>query len=60
MPGLRDKAVLVCGGASGIGAATVRRLCEEGLASRSVISTGIVPWRRPKSAALRACPVAAP
>jgi len=27
---LKNKAILVCGGASGIGAATVRRLCEEG------------------------------
>jgi len=30
MRGLEKKAVLVCGGASGIGAATVRRLCDEG------------------------------
>jgi len=27
---LRDKTILVCGGATGIGAATVRRLCAEG------------------------------
>jgi len=27
---LRDKCILVCGGATGIGAATVRRLCSEG------------------------------
>jgi NAD(P)-dependent dehydrogenase (short-subunit alcohol dehydrogenase family) len=30
MKGLQGKAILVCGGATGIGAATVRRLCEEG------------------------------
>ena len=30
MRGLENKCVLVCGGATGIGAATVRRLCEEG------------------------------
>jgi len=30
MKNLKDKAILVCGGASGIGAATARRLCEEG------------------------------
>ena len=30
MKNLQGKAVLVCGGATGIGAATVRRLCEEG------------------------------
>jgi len=30
MRGLRDKVILVCGGAGGIGAATVRRLAEEG------------------------------
>jgi NAD(P)-dependent dehydrogenase (short-subunit alcohol dehydrogenase family) len=30
MRNLQDKAILVCGGASGIGAATVRRLSEEG------------------------------
>jgi NAD(P)-dependent dehydrogenase (short-subunit alcohol dehydrogenase family) len=30
MQNLQGKAVLVCGGATGIGAATVRRLCEEG------------------------------
>ncbi|NQX87103.1 MAG: SDR family oxidoreductase [Halioglobus sp.] len=30
MKGLKGKAVLVCGGATGIGAAAVRRLCEEG------------------------------
>ena len=30
MKNLRDKAILVCGGATGIGAATVRRLSAEG------------------------------
>jgi NAD(P)-dependent dehydrogenase (short-subunit alcohol dehydrogenase family) len=30
MKNLQGKAILVCGGATGIGAATVRRLCEEG------------------------------
>ncbi len=30
MKTLQNKCVLVCGGATGIGAATVRRLCEEG------------------------------
>lgn len=30
MKNLRGKKILVCGGATGIGAATVRRLCEEG------------------------------
>jgi len=30
MRNLQGKAILVCGGATGIGAATVRRLCEEG------------------------------
>jgi NAD(P)-dependent dehydrogenase (short-subunit alcohol dehydrogenase family) len=30
MRNLHDKTILVCGGATGIGAATVRRLCEEG------------------------------
>ncbi len=30
MRNLQDKIILVCGGATGIGAATVRRLCEEG------------------------------
>lgn len=30
MKNLQDKSILVCGGATGIGAATVRRLCEEG------------------------------
>jgi len=30
MNGLEGKVILVCGGATGIGAATVRRLCEEG------------------------------
>lgn len=30
MKNLRDKSILVCGGATGIGAATVRRLSEEG------------------------------
>ena len=30
MKNLQDKAILVCGGATGIGAATARRLCEEG------------------------------
>lgn len=30
MKNLSGKAILVCGGATGIGAATVRRLCEEG------------------------------
>ncbi|MEZ5573526.1 MAG: SDR family oxidoreductase [Halioglobus sp.] len=30
MKNLRGKAILVCGGATGIGAATVRRLCSEG------------------------------
>lgn len=30
MKGLRSKVILVCGGATGIGAATARRLCEEG------------------------------
>lgn len=30
MKGLQGKSILVCGGATGIGAATVRRLCEEG------------------------------
>ena len=30
MRNLQGKAVLVCGGATGIGAATVRRLCAEG------------------------------
>jgi NAD(P)-dependent dehydrogenase (short-subunit alcohol dehydrogenase family) len=30
MKQLQGKAILVCGGATGIGAATVRRLCEEG------------------------------
>ncbi len=30
MKGLKNKVILVCGGATGIGAATARRLCEEG------------------------------
>lgn len=30
MKNLEDKVILVCGGASGIGAASARRLCEEG------------------------------
>jgi NAD(P)-dependent dehydrogenase (short-subunit alcohol dehydrogenase family) len=30
MKNLQGKIILVCGGATGIGAATVRRLCEEG------------------------------
>ena len=30
MKNLQGKRILVCGGATGIGAATVRRLCEEG------------------------------
>ncbi len=30
MRNLQGKAILVCGGATGIGAATARRLCEEG------------------------------
>jgi NAD(P)-dependent dehydrogenase (short-subunit alcohol dehydrogenase family) len=30
MKNLQDKTILVCGGATGIGAATARRLCEEG------------------------------
>jgi NAD(P)-dependent dehydrogenase (short-subunit alcohol dehydrogenase family) len=30
MENLQGKSILVCGGATGIGAATVRRLCEEG------------------------------
>ena len=30
MKNLQEKRILVCGGSTGIGAATVRRLCEEG------------------------------
>jgi len=30
MKNLRGKNILVCGGATGIGAETVRRLCDEG------------------------------
>ncbi len=30
MKSLQGKVILVCGGATGIGAATARRLCEEG------------------------------
>ncbi|MFB7306480.1 hypothetical protein [Streptomyces sp. NPDC056192] len=53
MEGLKDKAFIVTGGGSGIGAVTVRRLLAEGAASGGArlragrLRQRIRPWCRP-------------